>query len=482
MLPIVPTTRFTYAGPRAFGDIASRRRLLLWLAYALPCLVVWNWYHYVFWPAVMPPDSIDQWSQALTGSYHDHHPAFHTMLMAPFARLNVTPGIFVSIHIFAMALLVGRALAIMDEAGLARYVTIPLAVFLAVVPANGASLIVLLKDSTYCVAFVWLMVLLLKAVITEGSSLAAFQTVAFLSLSGLLIALVRHNGPPVAFGTLLVLPFFFRQHWKSLIGCLVVTVGVWWGVRGPLFNAMGVLPAASFLSLLPYLHHIDAHVYHGTPLTEPEWDLVQRLHPLDNRKWPYSPYSLDPILYSGSLNGHALAQEREALRRLCIGLIARNPTTSLEHAKAVAALALSIRQPPDSPYRMTGFHVDNQRIYRVNPDERLKSTNHDWSLQEITRTPPPLMYAAMHDSVSWLVWRPALPMYLMIVATLFAVVRWRTVDPLLLAVPILIQTTVMALVCPSQEFRYQWPVFLSGWLLTPYLLFAKRPSERIHAT
>lgn len=473
MSPLKPLASFRPISSSSSGCDAGRRALLLSLAYAMPCLVVWNWYHYVFWPAVMPPDSIDQWYQALTGSFHDAHPAFHTMLMAPFARLNLSPGIFVSIHIFAMAIIVGRAIAIMDEAGLTRYVTVPLVVFLAAVPANGASMVVLLKDATYCVAFVLLMVELLKAVISDGASLAGLRSLGLLAVSAILVALVRHNGPPVAFGTLLALPFVYRRHWKQLFGCLAVAVGAWWGVRGPLFSAIGVMPAASTLSLLPLLHQIDAHVYHGTPLTAPEQELVQRIHPLENGKWPYSAYSLDPLSFSPKLNGQSLHEEDDAIRALCVSLIARNPQTSLQHAKAVASLALCIQRPKDSPYRTVSFQVENRRIYRVDPDQRLKASDRDWSLKEINRIPPPLMYEAMDDSVSWLLWRPALPMYLLIGATIFAAIRWRRSDPLVLAVPIAIQTAVMALICPSQEFRYQWPVFLCGWLMTPFLLLWK---------
>lgn len=230
--------------------------------------------------------------------------------------------------------------------------------------------------------------------------------------------------------------------------------------------------------MLPLLHQIDAHVYHGTPLTAPEQELVQRIHPLENGKWPYSAYSLDPLSFSPKLNGQSLHEEDDAIRALCVSLIARNPQTSLRHAKAVASLALSIQRPKDSPYRTVSFQVENRRIYRVDPDQRLKASDRDWSLKEINRIPPPLMYEAMDDSVSWLLWRPALPMYLLIGATIFAAIRWRRSDPLVLAVPIAIQTAVMALICPSQEFRYQWPVFLCGWLMTPFLLLWKPAGQR----
>ena len=80
-------------------------------------------------------------------------------------------------------------------------------------------------------------------------------------------------------------------------------------VKGPLYSAIGVAPAERFYRVLPLLHHVAAHTAEGTPLTDDERELLERLHPLDHGEWPYHPSSLDRLIWWTGKFQHAEASE-----------------------------------------------------------------------------------------------------------------------------------------------------------------------------
>ena len=77
--------------------------------------------------------------------------------------------------------------------------------------------------------------------------------------------------------------------WRRLALALAVATVGFLGVKGPLYKALGVQPIAAYAKLGPFLHHISAHLDHGTPLTADDRRLVAEIHPLKDGKWPYDP-------------------------------------------------------------------------------------------------------------------------------------------------------------------------------------------------
>ena len=90
----------------------------------------------------------------------------------------------------------------------------------------------------------------------------------------------------------------------------------------------------------------------------------------------------------------------------------------------------------------------------------------------VARPLPPMFFAAQKDPWSWLLWRPAFFMYLLVFGSVVAATRARCWRFLLIAVPVELQTLGLAMFCPAPEFRYQWSVYLTGMLIGGFLLWA----------
>ena len=153
-------------------------------------------------------------------------------------------------------------------------------------------MITLWKDVPYSIAMLTLVLLLLAIATSDGEWLESKFGWLILALVAALIALYRHNGPPVAFATLTILLMAYRKHWRPLTLCMAVAIALFCGVKGPLYWAKGVAPCPRVLKAMALLHPIAAHLAHGTPLLPEERELLDSIYPLEGTGWPYDVNSV----------------------------------------------------------------------------------------------------------------------------------------------------------------------------------------------
>src|SRR5262249_33477554 len=142
-----------------------------------------------------------------------------------------------------------------------------------------------------------LTLLTLEIVVTKGGWLGRRGNWALLGGLAALVALYRHNGFAAAFGTLAALLAAHRGQWRPLGGAVLVLVGLWAGVRGPLYDALGV-SRQPVMKHMPAVHQVAAHVAAGTPLEPDERAFLEEVHPLADG-WRYDPYCIDPTVWRG---------------------------------------------------------------------------------------------------------------------------------------------------------------------------------------
>jgi hypothetical protein len=252
---------------------------------------------------------------------------------------------------------------------------------------------------------------------------------------------------------------------------LVAMVG-FVGIRGPLYKAAGVKPAGAYLKLGAFLHHIAAHLDHGTPLTADERRLVDEIHPRKDGKWPYDPSNVDLLVYSPQLHPSALDAHPWEIIRLSLSLAWRAPIVDLVHVKDNSAAIWRVCPAPPEYLRMWAGRLHDDKVWRLDP-EKSGWLDGKWvyPLSEVSRPVPRVFVAAQDDQWSWLFWRPALYTYLLAFAAAVAAIRAGRWQFLLIAVPVALQTLAMAIYCPAPQFRYQWPAYLAGMLISGFLIW-----------
>ena len=156
------------------------------------------------------------------------------------------------------------------------------------------------------------------------------------------------------------------------------------------------------------------------------------------------------------------------LTRTFCALLIRRPSVNFEHYRALGSLIWRIRW---SPCVASAVSYDGTEWSRVDPAER-DFARGTWKIRSIpvARPLPPLFAWATEADWAWLTWRPALYMYLFLFAVVVATLRAAKWQYLVVAVPVVVQASIMTFVVTCPEFRYHWSVYLAGMLCSGFLL------------
>ncbi|MCS6841214.1 MAG: DUF6020 family protein [Roseiflexus sp.] len=433
----------------------TRLSVLAWGWYTLPCLITWSLSLLVFYPGLMSTDSVDQWGQMLRGRYHDYHPAFHSLTMWLITRVWLSPAAVALAQIGALALACGLILRELALLGVNRWMQAFLAILFALSPVNNLMVITLWKDIPYTIALLFVFWMLLRVWRTDGAWLRSWRALAAIGAALAALALYRHNGAPTA---LLILPAFLlagrQARWRQIavIGgialalALVVKVGV--------YRVLDVLPAPPWFARQMQIHQLGAFVVHSEHLDDSDRALLEQLLPLDQWRNYYSCYGPSPLLYSDPWRAgevfNARVREFTALwRRLAL----RDPATLVRHQACLTTLIWRVTQPDDG-YLDTW---NSELIWKGGRDLGLAPAS---VFPEVRDEVMRQLRLLERPEVIWLVWRPALHLYLTLFCVAAASVRRRSWRMAALALPVAAQSSVWMLLLTVQNFRFQYPVYV----------------------
>jgi hypothetical protein len=439
-----------------------------WVGFAAACAVPWFLSLLIFWPALFDSDSMDQWRQMLTGHFNDWHPVFHTLTKWAISRVWLSPAAIAIAQILMLSAAAGWGLVRLRRLGLSSRIVWTTCVLFAVAPANNAMVITLWKDTMYGIAMLILSLMILEVVASHGQWLHRRLSWVALGFVAALVALYRHNGPAPALGTLIVLFFVHRAHWKPLLAASTLAIGLWLGVQVPLRDLLQVAPAG-WVGVAPLVHQVAAHVDAGTRMSQADSDYLETIRPLSDR-WRYSCYTINPTLFDGRFVGTVISADPDRLVQVWQRLTWESPKVNLRHLACSSSLLWRITEPP-------GGFISGPALWVSDDDGVISVVPNDLGISSASRLPTLLLPAArfimmtvLQPEFSWLFWRPALYLYLALMGGgAMSVLRrdWRF---MLFLVPIGLQSLTLAPIVLVEHFRFQYPVFLVGLLLGAPLL------------
>jgi len=449
-----------------------------WLAFGAVCGAVWGAYLLAFWPGVMSADSFGQWTQAHTGVINDWHPAFHTMVIRLLTRVWDSPAAVGVAQVIALAGLAGWGLSCVGKLNSPRAVLWVACLATALSPINGVMSVTLWKDIAYTISVVALTIMILEIVRTEGVWLDRLWSPWALTLTAALVALFRHNGPPVAFGSLLLLAICRRRNQRRLLICLAGAGAIWLGIRGPVYTLLKVERVK--IGEVPLLQPIVAHLRAGTPLESAEATFLSEVLPPTGTVWEYDCHAMAlPLAFKS--NRRAIVAHPGRLAHLFLSLTWRNPLVTLRHIVCASSFIWRVRDddafielsllnylPPDalSTYLATSSKEAGGVPVHGGP-----------ILPTLAPKLHHLLIASASRATIWVVWRPALYLYLFLFALIIASLRRRSWQYLTVGTPVFVHSLVLGVISPSSAVRYQYPVYVIALLLALPLLLVELAND-----
>ncbi len=429
-------------------------RFYRWWQFALPMLVAWLIYLLAYWPGFLSTDSLDQFTEIAAGQLNNWHPAFHTMTLWLVTRLGFSPAPVVLLQILLLSGLLGWGFSLMQRHGAPAWSAWAGAIFLALSPATGLMLINPWKDIAYSIAVIWLVLLIFQVVVSRGEHLQNRFFWLWLGLAAALVALYRHNGAPVAIGSLLLLLVGYPRRWKPLLPALALCIALWLLVSGPVYRLAGVntrqetggqnLGIPGWAVLLA-----DYHRQNGAELLSEELALIEHVAP--------GGQSFDLV---------ELARNAQSAQQMALRLTRQRPDLSLEFLLRQVGYVLTVFQPPLARLGYVELRI-YENPFGIQPAPVLPV------LQPVLKQ---LTLASEKPFIDWLFWRNAFWMYVLVISAAAAAIRRRSWQVLVVIVPVLFNALPLAVFSGGQIARYILPTLLAGPLLAGWLILERQPS------
>jgi len=456
---------------------AERRRLTERLpapravaAAAGPVLVLWA--PMVLWwvalrPAVMTNDSMDTWTQVLTGDWVDWHPPIYTALNYLSRQIVGTPALTVLVQTLALAWAFSRLLRIGIRMGLPALPVWIGGVVVSLLPPVGAFSVHLWKDVPYTAGFLLVAGLFAEEALHRVRLHPAPTTGAFVAAGFGVAALdiLRPNGVVVAVLSGVAALVLFRR--RALVA------GIW------VVALVGVVVVQSVLNPLAGVREADDQqqaglapfdlgylaVNHPEDLEPKDLALVGELAPLSEWRrdfdchWTGAPMSrLAPSDRVARLRDRLQAAWRRAL-------LANPVEASLGHLCAASVAWNPIPSDSERRHFETLYHGVVRNHVGMHSTPVWQSLT-DEARQVIIRTSTP----------GWQPWFWRAPTWIYLGAVLLVVtaIRARSAWPVLALSPLVAQQlSVIAMTGPHA--RYMLPAGIAAFaLLPPFVLAAIR--------
>lgn len=431
------------AAPRAAGGGAA------WIGYAAAPLAAWLAWWAAFYPGLVSYDPLFEWEGIQRGTLYDWHPFVHALLLRGLSRPGDPFGLLTLLHVVATAALVGLALSRARRLGAPRALAVAASLAFAAVPTFAAQVIAAWKDTTYGIAVLAAIVLLLDGLAARRLGL---RRALPLALAAALVALLRHPGIAVAAVLLAGAAALFPAERRLALAAAALSLGIVVIVRGPVRRALHVVPIPPLLVYHSVLHDLAAHVAARTPLAPADAALLSDVFPLEAWRARYDCHTSGPLLFDPAFGRERLEAHATELFPLWLRLAAASPGTLARHRACV-----------------TEFLWSPAALVFIGPYNSANGASVDANPFGIANRPlvrglgPRLATAKIRVELSKyrrVLSAPATFLYVLLGAAALGFARTRSRLHLVLAAIALVNTATYLALASSPEARFQWPILL----------------------
>lgn len=313
-------------------------------------------YLLAYWPGLIFGDSVSSLSQSLGFSdYSNHHPLAFTLcvkaclFVAHMLGLSNSAGcaLFTIIQMVALSLCFATTVQwVMQRTGCHRIWRFVLLAFFGIPPYFATYTIAMWKDPLFSAAVLMLTLLIFDLVASKGRVLQTEKAwLPVFALSCLVACLFRSNGILVVILLAVVLAAMAlrcRSAYKKPAAIGAATAIAAMLLTGPVFNALGVTPAAKAEGIGIPLNQMGRVAATGGIISDGDERYLNELLPLELYETVYTPTCVDSVKWNPEFNEEALSDD---FWRHWLSMGIKNPVTYLESWELQTVGYWSINQP-----------------------------------------------------------------------------------------------------------------------------------------
>jgi hypothetical protein len=447
-----------------------------WMKYATPSLVVFSIYLLIYYPALMTADSVAQWAQ-MQGfiDFSDAHPPFHTFINWLLTRIWYSPTSIALFQLVSISLIVAYGCGLVLKISSSRLLTWSIALIFALYPPNAIMANILWKDVLYSALLFLLFIKILEIVFTKSENLKKNSTWITMIVLSILISLIRHNGLLTTIPIILSIVLFYKHFWKQAVVSTLILSAVVMLFTSVIYPSMGI--AKSKMGNALFLQMIGGYVNSGEKLPEEALNYYNSALPLE--EWPFNCENIDDLMFNSSAGYFMpIINKNESLaRKTAINYVTKHPLRYLEDRICGTKIVWQMSNKNTWYYDFNEYFPSKEdRIKWCGEPDVMDGIEEDSFFPDLNTT----LTKLIKNKHFWWMWRPAIPLFFMIVLVLIYSFVSRQKNIILLLMPAFFQSAVVMVGCSHQSFRYQYPVVLIALFLIPLILFLIIKRKTIH--
>ena len=286
-----------------------------------------------FYPGNLSPDSITQVTQILTGTYKNHHPFYHTIVIGALIKLgqmifgNINAGIacYHIFQIFAVSAVFSFAIVTLYQKKAPLWVIISAFLLYAVHPINILYSFTMWKDVLFGAAALLFITSFARIFFKIGNKNILNYILVF--LGGFGFCLWRSNGLYAFILTaILLLIIFYKQYKVLTVGFIVIAICSYILI-GPVLRSANISPPDTIEHLSVPAQQIARVVADDCRLSDKEYETLSKVIAVEDIPSKYKDYISDPIknLVRASNGNDYIAQNKKEFLKLWISLGIKYP-------------------------------------------------------------------------------------------------------------------------------------------------------------
>ena len=232
--PLMQRLRLLELNPVA---LSRKMRVLIFIASAfitMLCMALWI---VAYYPGSFSPDSLKQYAQALTGTYNDWHPVWHTLIIFTLPlKLFGTPASIIICQSAYFSLVFGYAILTTYEIA-GKRAALCVLLFVLLNPYVESIVLYPWKDVIFAIAALFCTVFLIRLKVLPSSEKQTWKLLVFGVVLGF-ATIFRHNA--ILYTAPLLIVLFLNADKKAFLTAVAITLATIFIIKVPIYGLLNV--------------------------------------------------------------------------------------------------------------------------------------------------------------------------------------------------------------------------------------------------
>lgn len=253
------------------------------------------------YPGQLTTDSYIQLMQIMSGSYSNHHPFYHTMIiklffqpgMLLFGEINAAVALYSAFQVVFMSMCLAYGAVTLYEMKLSSKVILLYICFCAFMPYNIMYSFTMWKDILFGGATLLFVIAVFRRLYQIGN--CSWTNTLVLFLSGMEVCLWRSNGWIAFFIFSCVFVVILGKRQRKIVFLLACVLLLTYILKHPVLNALNVTQPDTAEALSIPVQQVARVVADGEELSKEQYDLLSEIVDVDRIKDAYDANISDPM-------------------------------------------------------------------------------------------------------------------------------------------------------------------------------------------